>query len=332
MEDPAMTAVEMISMEIEAQTPRSESLKTKPIVVATDGSDAALPAFKVADMIRARSGCQVRVVSALEPIPTIVPSTEGPVIPQSFDELREKQQRRIVANQMKTFDPERKWSLDVVFGKRSEAIASYARTYDAAVIIVGTNKHGVLGRLLGEETAVDITRMSDVPVLIAASGIARLPKRVLISMDLNPGGMQHAPAALALLADTPSVSCVHVQPRDEFLGVDWAEYDREYEVAMADRFSEAGKSLASVNLRPDLIVLHGDVAREIVDFASYSKAELIVVGIRRKAGRSKAVGGRIARQIIRKANCSVLIVPNVVPAKSRLTTASDTNVIADPHS
>ena len=138
--------------------------------------------------------------------------------------------------------------------------------------------------------------------------MVRLPKRIVVGMDLDPDGMQMTGKTLAMVADAPSVSCVHVQPRNEFLGVDWAQYDQEYQFAINERFAAVEKSLASLGLRPDLIQLHGDPAKEMVDFSAYSKAELIVVGIKRKFGKSRAIGGRTARRIIRHAASSVMIV------------------------
>jgi len=83
---------------------------------------------------------------------------------------------------------------------------------------------------------------------------------------------------------------------------------------MRERFDVLEKAFSLVNLRPDLIVLHGEVTSEITDFADYSKAELIVVGVRRRHGRARALSGRMATRILRLADCSVLIVPILVDA------------------
>ena len=322
-----MTAVEMITREIDEEMSVSPT-KTKPIVIATDGSDAALAAFRAAMFISKRTGADVRVISVLEPLPLMLPPVEGIVSPPRWDEIRERGQRDMVQAQLKTFESGSPWPVDVVFGKPCEAIASYAREHDSSLIIIGANKHGMLGRLLGEETAVDISRLSDVPLLIAAPNMSRLPKRIIVGMDLDPDGMQMTAKTLAMVTDTPSVSCVHVQPRDEFLGVDWAQYDKEYQFATSERFAVVEKSLSSSGLRPDFIQLHGDPAKEIVDFSAYSKAELIVVGIKRKFGKSRAIGGRTARRIIRNAGCSVMIVPNII-AQPGLKLHAGTDVIND---
>jgi nucleotide-binding universal stress UspA family protein len=323
-----MTAVEMMNSEME-EIAVSPSNKIKSILVATDGSDAALSAFLAANLICSRTDARVRVVSVLEPLPITFPSAEGMIFPPSFDDSRREAQRAIVFDQMKKFDVQGSWPLDITLGRPGEAIAEYARNYGADLIIIGTNKHGVLGRIFGEETATDIVRLSEIPLLVASPQMTRVPRRVAVAMDLNPDGMRRTHKALSFLTDAASVSCVHVKPRSELLGIDWAEFDREYEHAMKDRFHVVETSLRSVNLRPDLVVLHGDAAHELVDFATYSKAELLVVGVKRRVGRARAIGGRTARKIIRRAECSVLIVPNVPANLPELETVGQTETISD---
>jgi len=307
-----MTAVEMITTDFEEKTVLTPRVGIKSIVVATDGSDAALSAFKTASLIHEENGAAVHVLSVLELISTLLPSPEGLLLPPDFDKSREDAQRALVSEQVRQFDRSNEWTIDIKLGRPGEAIAAFAREEKADVIIVGSNKHGIWGRILGEETAAEIARLSNVPLFVAAPNITRLPRRVIVAMDLNPDGLQCAPQALSWLTDEQkSVSCVHVKPRSEFMGIDWAQFDAEYELAMQERFNCFNKEMRRLDMRPELVVLHGDAAHELTDFASYSKAELIVVGVKRRTGRARAVGGRMAGRVLRQADCSVLIVPNL---------------------
>ena len=309
-----MTAVEMITSELDkpAIAPKS---RARSIVVASDGTDAALAALNAAKLIFSRSGADVHVLSVLEPIPLAFPPPDGFLLTPEMEQSRQEAQRSIVTDQISEFDSRSEWTLDLRLGRPAEVIVDFANENGADLIIVGVNKHGVWGRIFGEETAIEIARLSGTPLLVASPRMTRLPKRVMVSMDLNSYGLQCAPQVLALIADSPSISCVHAKPRSEFLGIDWAEFDRGYEIAMRDRFSALEEAFGAVHLRPDLVVLHGDPAHEMTDYADFSKAELIVVGVKRRLGRARAVGGRIAAKILRKADCSVLIVPNVIPEK-----------------
>jgi len=124
---------------------------------------------------------------------------------------------------------------------------------------------------------------------------------------------------------------VHVKPRSEFMGIDWAEFDSEYELAMKERFREIEENLEAANMRADLVVLNGDASRELAEFADYSKAELIIVGIRRRSGKSRAIGGRMAVRVLRSAPCSILVLPDAVPHGGGFKPLSgSTHVIQDP--
>jgi nucleotide-binding universal stress UspA family protein len=327
-----MTAVELITREMESEKVFTPKSTARSIVVATDSSNAALSAFAAASMLRAKTGAEVHVLTVIEPMPAMFPAVEGMIMSPELDKSREEAQRAIVADQIKTYDRGGTWTLDVSVGRPAESIVRFAREQDADLIIIGANKHGLVGRMLGEETASEIVRLSDVPLLVASPELRRAPKRVLIAMGLNFEGLRAAPRTLKLLCDnSPSISCVHVKPRSEFLGIDWAEFDTEYELAMKDRFNEVEKALGAVNMRGDLVVLHGEAEKEISDFAGYSKAELIVVGVRRRRGRARAIGGRMAARVIRHASCSVLVLPDVTGTdKAFEVPAGATHVIQDP--
>ncbi|HKY98507.1 MAG TPA: universal stress protein [Gemmatimonadaceae bacterium] len=327
-----MTAVELITEEMETRTVFSPKPTARSIVVATDSSQTALAAFAAAAMLRAKTGAQIHVLTVIEPMPIMFPAVEGMMMSPELEKSREEAQRALVADQIKAYDRGCTWSLDITVGRPADSIVGFAREQAADLIIIGSNKHGLVGRFVGEETASEIARLSDVPLLVASPDLKRAPKRILIAMGLNFEGLRAAPRTLELLCDkSPSISCVHVKPRSEFLGIDWAEFDSEYELAMKDRFAEVEKALAGVNMRGDLVVLHGEAEREIVDFASYSKAELIVVGVRRRRGRARAIGGRMAARVLRHASCSVMVLPDVPPRdKAMEVPAGATHVIQDP--
>ncbi|MEO8578424.1 MAG: universal stress protein [Gemmatimonadales bacterium] len=325
-----MTAVEMITRELDQNTTFAPKSKGRSIVVATDGTDSALAALNAALLIVSGDEADVHVLSVVEPIPVAFPTPDGMLLPLDFESSRQDAQRAIVEAQVRQLDSTWQWAVNVKPGRPADVIVAFAQEKEAELIIMGANKHGVWGRLFGEETAMEIARLSDIPLLVASPHMKRLPKRVLVAMDLKADGLQSAPKALAAIVDTRSISCVHAKPKSEFIGVDWAEFDSGYDNAMRDRFSTFEKAFNAVHLRPDLVILHGDPAHEVTDFAEFSKAELIVVGVKRRRGRARAVGGRMASRVIRRANCSVLIVPNLITEKTVAPLPRDTtDVIRD---
>lgn len=310
-----MNAIETITdlmdaMPMDARPVAGDVPRTLSVVLASDGSEASAAAFSAARLIEDRTGASVHVLSVLEPLSFYIPVSELMLATPELEEDRTDAQHKLVAGQMAEFSREGKWTLDVKYGRPAEVIAQFATESAADLIIIGSNKHGMMDRIRGEETAMEVARLSQTPLLVASPDMKRVPQRVIVAMELLPSGVERLPDTLRAIADTPSISCVHVKPRFEFMGTDWAKYDSGYEIAMEDRFAQMEKSLAPSGLRPDLVVLHGDVAGELADFAEYSKAELIAVGIKRRRGRARAVGGRLACRILRRVACSVLIVPN----------------------
>lgn len=326
-----MSAVEMVADVRERAEYLEEATEGLRIVVASDGSEASDAALRAAQLIAAQSRVRVYVLSVVEPIPVMVPMPDALLVPADFDDQRAQSMREAMERQRARFDKTGSWTTELRFGRPAEVIARFAREHGAGLVIVGANKHNLLGRILGEETAMELARLIDVPLFVASHDMLRLPKRVLISMDIKPFGLEPLAGVLTSVSDTKTVSCLHVKPRAEFMGVDWAEFDREYEVALQERFAVLDKSLTSAGARPDLIVRHGDVTRELIDYADHSRAELVVVGVNRKRGRARAVSGRLAGRIVRHIDASVLIVPGMQPEPVQFVTRNNqvTDVLRD---
>jgi nucleotide-binding universal stress UspA family protein len=250
------------------------------------------------------------------------------LIAPGVEDTREEAQRARLTDQLRTYDPDGRWTTEISLGRPAEVIVDFATGKGADLIVVGANGHSMLGRFLGEDTAMEIARLTDIPLLVASPEMYRLPRRVTVAMDLNAGGLETVPDVLPMIADTPSIICVHVKSRAEWMALDSADFERAYECAMNDRFDILGTALSEVHLRPDLVVLHGETVDELIDYAARSKTELIVVGVKRRRGRSKAIGGRIAGRILRRARSSVLIVPGSRSENAVLAPASGTTSVA----
>lgn len=63
----------------------------------------------------------------------------------------------------------------------------------------------------------------------------------------------------------------------------------------------------------DVVVAEGDVATEILSFARHKACDLIVMGMRRRAQWTRAIAGRVVRNVLRQSDIPVLIVPSKSP-------------------
>jgi nucleotide-binding universal stress UspA family protein len=94
------------------------------------------------------------------------------------------------------------------------------------------------------------------------------------------------------------------------LGIDWAEFDSEYRSEIEMGFAEISEAMRALpRVQPELVVLHGDVAREMSAFATSVTAELVVLGVKPRNPKSLARAGGTAMKIARALSCSVLLVP-----------------------
>jgi nucleotide-binding universal stress UspA family protein len=309
-----------IDSPIPRELPVSQRLLSKrraKILVATDGSENSWSAYVAAELIGERFRTRVHVLSVLEPVPTIVPapgamifsSGAETILSAETDRSREDALRTDMVEQLLKLGRLAKWTTEIRLGKPAAVIAEVAKEREVDLVIVGANHHGIVDRLMGEETAAHLARLVEAPLLVASPSIERLPKRALVALDLEPTDRKTLIRSLEILGSPESLSVIHVTPRSEALGVDWAEFDDEYRAEVASAYADIRAALGELpKIHPELVVVHGDVTREIGKLAESVKAELIVVGVKHRGPLSIAPGG-IAMKVTRAASCSVLLIP-----------------------
>lgn len=286
------------------------------ILVATDGTATSQAAYAAAELIATQLAAtqrraRVHVLSVLEPLPVVVPPLGTPVLAPAISRAREDELRTDMVEQLLKLGRLAEWTTEIRVGTPAETIAEIAKQRQIDLIIVGASHHGMVDRLLGGETATHLARLVNRPLLVAASSMSRLPKRVIVALDLAPVNRSALVRALETLGSPESLSCVHVEPRSEALGVDWAEFDAEYRAEVERAFGKVNAALTCLpRVQSGLVIMHGEVAREINQFADDAKAEMIVLGVKRRRPFSVAPGGGIAMRVLRTARCSVLLVPN----------------------
>jgi len=286
------------------------ALRRPLLLVATDGSPASQAAYAAAQLISEKRGARVHVLSVIEPIPPIIPPPGTAVLMPSIDREREDAIRIDMVEQLMKLGRLSQWTTEIRAGKAAAVIAEVAKERHVDMVIIGANHHGIVDRILGGETATNLVRVIDRPVLIASSLMTHLPKRVVVSFELGHFDRDDLVLSLVTLGSPQSISIVHVEPQSIALGIDWAEFDSEYRAEIEKGFAEVSEALRSLpRAQPELVVLHGDIAREISQFAISVTAELVVLGVKPRNPRSLARSGGTAMKIARALSCSVLLVP-----------------------
>ncbi len=297
------------------------SVRSGPILVATDGAPSANAAFVAARLINDHTGQAVQVLSVLEPSPFFAHSPASSASTANPDVTRVQAQADSVRRQLtRTVGENSPWRVKVKIGRPAVVIARTAERRHAELVITGRNRHGVVDRILGNETPIHIAQLGDTPLLATMAGFDCLPRHVLIATDLHSPALerlQQDSAARSLLAEAESVYCIHVVPETESWGLDNSYWDKEYGQAVHEAFIHLTESL---HLPPavhmEMITPTGEPARQILDFAAFTRIDLIIVGRREASVLERRFAGGIAARLLRGATCPVLLLP---PAKIPLT-------------
>lgn len=168
----------------------------------------------------------------------------------------------------------------------------------------------VIAAMTSGEIAARVAWSTHVPLLAVPEEMQTLPHRIVIAMDLDPSQLGDFVPVLSLFGRASSMTCLHVQKPENFPGSDSPVFARAYDRAVSEAFVVVSEAATNANGLPaKLATVKGDPAEEIIRFAKTSRAELVVLGLRRHFGAHTLEGGRVARDVLRRAPCCVLIVP-----------------------
>ena len=288
-----------------------------PIVVATDGraqSDSAL----VVGRLFAQSPDALRLVTVLKPMP-IIPGVQLSVT-EDLEGARQAEVRREVVGQMcRTWDDE--FDIEVRQGDPATVIARLAHTSGATMIVAGLGRHRVSDRVFGDETALRLIRMSDVPVFAAAYGLSHAPRRIVVAVDFSETSLRAARLSLSLAGAGATVYLAHVAPRDSSL-YDWESWGATYKQNAGDALQKTREQL---RVPKDMVVqnveLQGDPATELLAFAASVNADLIATGSHGHGFVARMLIGSVTTRIVRCSSCSVLSIPHSAAMTRARTTA-----------
>jgi nucleotide-binding universal stress UspA family protein len=199
----------------------------------------------------------------------------------------------------------------VLEGPAAQSIVDLAHDREVRAIVVGTGQHNPIGRFVYGERAVQISRLSDRPVVVVPSGAKIGPVReAIVAVDFSPASQRAARFALDLVADDGELVLVHVKSAvnlsDE--GAGW--WEEAYTKRTTDLFRRFTALLRpGRGIRVTTRLLHGDVADSILAYARHD-AGLIACGGRQHSFIERMLLGSVSTQLIRRAECPVVIVPD----------------------
>lgn len=282
-----------------------------PVIVASDGSLAADSALLLGSALGARVGVPVRVLSIVDALVLPGGAASAYPDPSRADQARKADRLRAVREQVRKAIGERAaCRVEVHVGPPARTIARAAADCDARLIIVGLGRHRLRDRIAGRETALQLTRLADVPVLAVPPGVDDLPSRAVVATDFSEFSAGAARAALDIVTRGAIVYLAHAVPRLGSVIPGLATSGMAHQALIAKAFVELRNQLRfdGDELVED-VTLHGDAADAVLAFAEASGSDLIAAGSHGLGFFERLVVGSVTTKLVRGAHCAVLIVP-----------------------
>jgi nucleotide-binding universal stress UspA family protein len=219
------------------------------------------------------------------------------------------------------------WRTVIRRGDPVEAIDVYARDNDIGIVVAAS--YGLSGwkRFLGGTIVEALARTLSRPLLVVRASKAARPhtassandfslQNILVACDLSAAAdkLYYCAAAFARSFNT-SLHFAHTleTPVGEDRGVSAAGPYTEVQQALKDHLHER-----LINRLPEAIrgssrlravVLQGNPADSLMDYAAVNAVDLIIVGVRPRHGLQKLLIGSTTETMLRHAPCEVLTVP-----------------------
>lgn len=296
-------------------------VRTVHVLLAIDGSDCSKTATDLVAALPWTPGTTVRVMRAVEPLHRELGAWE---LITTYDSEPDERDAVSAAEA----DVEATAARLREIGLRTEHVVARDRAASAIIadadrrrpdlIVVGSHGYSALDRALLGSVSAEVVDHSPVPVLVA-----RRPtlSHALIAVD----GSDISLDAVDVVARWPLLA----KARNTVLSVipvsaAWwrsiavgdltaaqplASASTSSVVQSYERFAqEAATRIGGVGLGSSILVRSGAPAAEVLECAREIDADLIVLGSHGRTGLTRLVLGSVARSVLNRASCSVLIV------------------------
>jgi len=288
----------------------------KNILFLTDFSQASEGALPFAVSIARGYGAKVCALHISIPAPYICTTPELTTAAIEADEENSKLEMERVEARLNTLAHE------IIIERGTTVWPIVERTvidHDIDLIVLGTHGRTGAEKLLMGSVAEEIFRQSPVPVLTIGPNVhggahsAGRFHRVLFATDFAPASVAAAPYAVSFAQENhAALVLLHVIRRPREGGNN--EQRARFELSVAEAIHHLYETVpddASLDRPPEVAVEYGDAAERIVESSSRRGADLIVLGVRDRAGHISAathLGRATAHKVVAHATCPVLTV------------------------
>ena len=281
-----------------------------PVLVALKPFDGGDTPIMMARWLATRRHAELQAMSVIEmgDMGTVVAG-----LPQLPDEYYQREREEVASDlrvRMTAPGAATEPRVDVAQGPPGSTIAATAAARQASVIVIGTGQHGMLGRFLYGERALEVVRSAEGVVLVAPPYAEPPIERVIVAVDFSQASVRAAVAALEMLDSGGRLTLVHVESAARHLDdrAIRAEQERERRTrTLFARFLGALPDAGDVQI--DTITLRGDAVGALLRYAEEQEVDLVACGRRRHSIVERLLVGSVSTALIRGAPCCVLVAP-----------------------
>lgn len=150
--------------------------------------------------------------------------------------------------------------------------------------------------------------------LVSPLGGIYLIQKILLAVDGSENALRAAGFALDLVQSIPGACCTVITvvsfTREEarYLGVPDADFYPALEMRAGRLLEGVEQLFGRAGVELDRVVLQGDIAGSIVNYAAENRYDLIVVGTRGHGNIKGMLLGSISARVIQHAHCPVVTV------------------------
>jgi nucleotide-binding universal stress UspA family protein len=290
---------------------------TSCALLATDGSVESTGAVALAAALVRLRGATVRAVTVIDtasyPGSGFEPATAAAsaAAESMADGVAEGRTRETVIRQLSDLlGDEAAATATFVRGRTVPMIVREAEDARASMIVLGLDRHDLLDRLWGEETALRVARTAPMPVLAVTPALRQLPRRIVVAVDFSPASVRAARQVFSLAAEGARIVLAHVRP--PVSERDHDDDNAHYELGVGSALTRLIGTLPSApRVTTETVSLEGDPVEQLRRLAASSDCDLIALGSHRHSFVGRLMLGSVTTELIRAAEVSVFVAPPV---------------------
>lgn len=285
---------------------------TRPVLVGIDGTSSGLEALSLGSALAVLTGAPL-VLGAVYGFETMTSTFGGPAWPPhevASKWLQEAESRLGDAVPWRSVTDEA--------GTIAHGLARMAEEEDAAILVLGSSRHGPVGRFMTGTGVSRVVHGSPCAVAVVPHGWHLRPEGEALTFGVAFDGGPESHEALALaarLTEAPHASLriltavqllTPAHPVFATMGASYAGWVRERREYAEKTAHEAAAGIPGA----EIDVLHGDPVLCLAEASS--GLDLLVVGSRRYGPLKSTFLGGVSSALVEHAHCPVLIVPRGV--------------------